>query len=798
MDVNGAPTDEAGAVAAKARSAASNGDWAMAAHSYEVLVRKEPEQPEWKYQLAETYEELGRFDDAIAILTEQSLAGRDKTIRRLAKTYIEAKDFESAMPLVETLIATFPNVEKYSKWKRICDISSRIQRGEYLVASDRLDEAERLYAGILSEYPEAGRAYLHLGQLYTLQGRWADAITPLRAGLEGDPKSLKLRTALARALFKTGEMAQAIALMKGDEACAKDPESLFLLQRCHMELHEWERVEEVAARLLSVLAPDDPLRATVSKERQDALVERDSVAVDALARSGDLNGAIPGYREIVERHREAPLAWLKLGIALAEAARDEDAVIALREALDLHSGDPDIRAALSRAVLASSDEQQILHYAQEAAASDNADFEILRWLARYHSERDEWAETLDGASRAVALDPTSASARILLARALMHLDRPTEALDQLEALLAAGEKRVEALQLKGDVLVRLSRLDEAIAAYCQGSQLSRRDPLLGERLESALLLKGKAEAYPHRTLNELPIAADPAKIDAAMRPFLGSEVDDKSWNKRHRKMWRRAVDRTATGRETRRDRKLIEEEYAVWATMGFDRYRTDRQELQGAPWSWRGRRLFLDGAAAARLRAVMFAAVLKELKPRRVLEVGSGNGINLLTLAGGFPEIEFAGVELTPEGVEEARRAQSDAGAAVVLREYSPVQVVDASAIQRIDFVQGDASALPFDDDSFDLVLTVLAVEQMEGIRSAALSEIARVSRRHVLMLEPFRDENQGGLKGLYRHSRGYFRGSICELRDFGMEPLWATADFPQETFLGTALVLSEKRGSSA
>jgi hypothetical protein len=62
-------------------------------------------------------------------------------------------------------------------------------------------------------------------------------------------------------------------------------------------------------------------------------------------------------------------------------------------------------------------------------------------------------------------------------------------------------------------------------------------------------------------------------------------------------------------------------------------------------------------------------------------------------------------------------------------------------------------------------------------------------------MLEPFRDVNEGGLGRLYVQSRGYFRGSIGELSDFDLDPLWATADFPQEAFLGTALVLASKQG---
>ena len=71
--------------------------------------------------------------------------------------------------------------------------------------------------------------------------------------------------------------------------------------------------------------------------------------------------------------------------------------------------------------------------------------------------------------------------------------------------------------------------------------------------------------------------------------------------------------------------------------------------------------------------------------------------------------------------------------------------------------------------------------------------DIARVTRGHVLMLEPFRDANLKGVRRLYALSRNYFRGSIHGLERFGLEPVWATDDFPQEAFLGSPLVLAQK-----
>lgn len=299
-------------------------------------------------------------------------------------------------------------------------------------------------------------------------------------------------------------------------------------------------------------------------------------------------------------------------------------------------------------------------------------------------------------------------------------------------------------------------------------------------------------------LATLPVGVDAGEIDAALRPFLVSEGDGIRWRTEVGRRWLSTLVRLVTGTEAERDKGAVESEYSdAWAA-GYQRYRLDRSGLEGKPWSWRGRRLLLDPAAATRFRTLLFAAVVGDLKPRRVLEVGSGNGINLLSLAGAFPDVEFTGLELTREGVDQARRAQSDAGTAEIIHAYTPLLIRDRSAAKRIDFVQGNAPAMPFGDGSFDLVMTVLAVEQMERIRSAALAEIARVTQSHVLMLEPFRDVNANGLRSLYVRSRNYFRGSIDELRSFGLTPLWATADYPQEAFLGTALVLARKDAGSA
>jgi SAM-dependent methyltransferase len=90
-----------------------------------------------------------------------------------------------------------------------------------------------------------------------------------------------------------------------------------------------------------------------------------------------------------------------------------------------------------------------------------------------------------------------------------------------------------------------------------------------------------------------------------------------------------------------------------------------------------------------------------------VLDVacGTGNAAIRAAQAGG----RVAGVDLTPELFDDARRLAADAG-------------VD------VEWVQGDAEALPFDDESFDTVLSTFGCmfAPRHGVTAA---EIARVLR---------------------------------------------------------------------
>jgi ubiquinone/menaquinone biosynthesis C-methylase UbiE len=72
--------------------------------------------------------------------------------------------------------------------------------------------------------------------------------------------------------------------------------------------------------------------------------------------------------------------------------------------------------------------------------------------------------------------------------------------------------------------------------------------------------------------------------------------------------------------------------------------------------------------------------------PRRALDLGTGTGQAAFLLAERFPEAEVIGADLAPEMLAEARSA-------------TPPHLAD-----RLRFELADASSLPYDDGSFDLV----------------------------------------------------------------------------------------------
>jgi SAM-dependent methyltransferase len=303
-------------------------------------------------------------------------------------------------------------------------------------------------------------------------------------------------------------------------------------------------------------------------------------------------------------------------------------------------------------------------------------------------------------------------------------------------------------------------------------------------------------------LAQTPLAAATGDLWPLFEPFVAADEDERTWHREARrrrlKLLRRAVlpaKCEAAGGGRSLDTVRTEYERSWDRTRDYP-YALDDFPKDFQPWFAAGRRVMASDIGATRFRQALFVAVIEQLRPRRVLEIGCGNGINLLLLAGRFPEIAFHGLELTASGVAAAHHFQAAHDRLPeAIEAYAPRPLADPTAFQKVAFTRGNAAALPFPDGAFDLVYTSLALEQMEVVRQEALAEMARVTAGWTFNIEPFADVNDSFWSKLYVGQRGYFRGRIEELRRIGLEPQWATMDFPQELFLKSCAVLAKKRG---
>lgn len=302
-----------------------------------------------------------------------------------------------------------------------------------------------------------------------------------------------------------------------------------------------------------------------------------------------------------------------------------------------------------------------------------------------------------------------------------------------------------------------------------------------------------------QSIDAIPLNLTREAVTRAFSPFICSDVPRAQRMSAIIRIWSKAMKRVARrllatrSASSMRSKDVITDEYEVTWARGYSAYDLSAGCRKPEPWLLGDKLVMADRSGVPRFRNVILEAAIRELAPRRVLEVGCGNGINLFLLANQFPEISFTGLELTEAGNRVARELQKRDTFPPHLSAYTVAPGIDPQAFQRINFVQGDATDMPFEDGAFDLVFTVLSIEQMERVRDKALAEIARVSGGHVLNMEPFAEANTTPLPRAHVFGRDYFRGRIEDMSRYGLNPVWATVDFPQEIQLRAALVLCNK-----
>jgi tetratricopeptide (TPR) repeat protein len=320
----------------------------------------------------------------------------------------------------------------------------------------------------------------------------ATALPALREAAKRAPSDVEAQRALGRALIAAGMLPEAEAQMNTVVRLSKGSvESLYELARVKFATGDYKR-SRAACNALTKANKDHVLthvcmarallvwrRASRAFESIDAALAIDAANYEAqLARAdgkrieGDFPAAEQAYAEVLAHAPQSAEAYLGLGLARAVANQPEQAVTALRKALEFAPTNPDVQYELGRRI-AGAEAVALLDKAVAGRPHwPEAEFELAS--ARLRAGDAKAAEA--GLGAYLKLNPNSPIAIARHGAALVALERYNEAEAVLRKALSLIPNDYETSFALAQLYERTNRNEEAFAQYRSAADLKRESP----------------------------------------------------------------------------------------------------------------------------------------------------------------------------------------------------------------------------------------------------------------------------------------------------------------------------------
>ncbi|MGZ7033163.1 MAG: sulfatase-like hydrolase/transferase, partial [Thermoanaerobaculia bacterium] len=189
----------------------------------------------------------------------------------------------------------------------------------------------------------------------------------------------------------------------------------------------------------------------------------------ALADQHRDDEAIRAFRALLQKNPGLQDVWSKLGETLIESGRYDEAIDSYKSAI-AHSArfSPDLALGLGFALLKSGKTSEAIEHAQLALNTNPREAHEL--IARSLAEEHRYADAEQQAQLAIEAGDQQPTSILLLA----EIQRSNGKLQDALQTISIAQRRANTLEvrhlygidyLRGDVLARMDRVDEAIAAY---------------------------------------------------------------------------------------------------------------------------------------------------------------------------------------------------------------------------------------------------------------------------------------------------------------------------------------------
>ena len=426
-------------------------------------------------------------------------AGLSTPIRALAqlamaRTADELRIVSQSVPRSATAAADAVAAEAFQRAMRVAPdaVDARIAWANFLVATQRVEEAKGILEEVLPGAPERPVVYHALGTYYWLNGRSAEAETYLRvaAAAPGYGRRAAATLSLASLYDGVGRKADVIAVIR-----ALPP--------------------EVAASEA----------VTLSLARLEA-------------RSGEIDAALRRLDGLAKRKSAFPELMTSKASLLLEAGRYADAVVAARAAVDLSPNASQPHSILGRALLASGDLENAFDELDGASRLAPGDARLALDLIHLAIELGRPQDLLIRAQDAARLLPDDPAALAAPAAVLLASNDFRLAEQSLSPHLRKHPSSPALLTLMGRIQARLERPDEARVAFMRALHASPGDADALSGIAFVEMAQGQFEAA-RRGIDEALAAhstnADYLYVAARVHQAAGDEAG-------HEQLLRRALE----------------------------------------------------------------------------------------------------------------------------------------------------------------------------------------------------------------------------------------------------------------
>ncbi len=372
------------------------------------IVAEISKSPEARLQLADHYMNIGRTQDAVALLSalakEQS--GFAEAELRLAILDYNQKRVPEAHKRLDALLARAP---KYS--------AALVTKAQWFTQENKLDEAlERAKAAVAAD-PESAAAHFALATVHDRRKEFGDATKAYAETLRLNPRALAAQVELSRLSLRSGD--SAAALRYAEEARQTQPAN----------------VEAGLALARSLIAAGNLVRAETE--------------IAALLQQAPNAAAVYAVSGMHQTRKNNPAAARK----------------AFERALELSPGFLEALGGLTYLDLSTKNTAPAIARLEAEIAKQPTNGTLLVLLSSAYSAAGNPAKEEEALRRAVSVDPRLMAGYGLLAQFYVRQNRTDEARAEFEGIVKREPSNVGARTMVGVLLELQGKRDEAKKAY---------------------------------------------------------------------------------------------------------------------------------------------------------------------------------------------------------------------------------------------------------------------------------------------------------------------------------------------